>query len=175
MYGRCPVRYHSVVVCQSVPAPTPSARRICSLPTSHHSFLSQYGSSLLGGMSQATVATNKKFILWLNANGLDVPRDFKFAFTSASKAAEACPEAPDSAAQAWEAIDYDEVEVPSSWTLWVQRPRSAIRPQAQQPGRAPALGGPQPSSGGDFRRRSFDRVRALRTTSSEDSLLQGTR
>ena len=104
----------------------------------HHSFLSQYGSSLLGGMSQATVTTNKKFILWLNANGLDVPRDFKFAFTSASKAAEACPEAPDSAAQAWEAIDYDEVEVPSSWTLWVQRPRSAIKPQAQQPGRAPA-------------------------------------
>ena len=88
-------------------------------------------------MSQATVVTDEKFVAWLDANGLNVPRDFKFAFTSASKAADACSEAPDSAAEAWEAISYYEVEVPSSWTLWVQRRQNANRPLPRQAVRAP--------------------------------------
>ena len=65
------------------------------------------------GMSQATIKNDEKFVAWLDANGLNVPRDFKFAFTSAGKAADACSEAPDSAAEAWEAISYYEVEVPT--------------------------------------------------------------
>ena len=92
----------------------------------------------LVSMCQATVPTNKEFLAWLDANGLNVPRDFKFAFTSASAAADACPEAPDSAAKAWESISYCDVEVPSSWTLWVQRPQNASGSRPERSSRAPA-------------------------------------
>ena len=62
-----------------------------------------------------------KLLNWLNANGLSVPRDFKFAFTSELKAAKACPEAPMAAAEARKAISSNiKVEVLSSWTLWTQ-------------------------------------------------------
>ena len=44
-----------------------------------------------------------KFFEWLDANGLNVPRDFKFAFTSDVGAARTCPEAPMAAAEAWKA------------------------------------------------------------------------
>ena len=60
---------------------------------------------------------------WLNANGLSIPRDFKFAFTSEHEAAKACPEAPTAAAEAWKAISSNAVEVPSSWTLWINNRR----------------------------------------------------
>ena len=61
----------------------------------------------------------------LHANEFLVPRDFKFAFTSAQKAGEACPVAPSAAADAWEAISHDEVEVASSghWILWTKHRR----------------------------------------------------
>ena len=98
----------------------------------------QIGLNSTGYMCHATFLTDKSFVIWLNANGLNVPHDFKFAFTSASKAAHACPEAPETAAEAWEAISYHEVEVPSSWTLWVQRRQIANRPTLQRPVRAPA-------------------------------------
>ena len=48
------------------------------------------------------------------------PPKFKFAFTSAHKAAEACPIAPEAASNAWTGISHSEVEVPSSWALWIK-------------------------------------------------------
>ena len=39
------------------------------------------------------VNNDSKFLDWLDANGLNIPRDFKLAFTSEGEAAKACPEA----------------------------------------------------------------------------------
>ena len=79
-----------------------------------------------------------KFLEWLNANGLSVPRDFKFAFTSELEAAKACPEAPMAAAEAWKAISSNEVEVASSWTLWTKKRRCGALPSAGPTLRLPA-------------------------------------
>ena len=122
----------------AAPACALPATHAFSLPTDIHLNGHTYGSNRLLSMSLAKTASSENFIAWLDANGLNVPRDFKFAFTSASKAAEACPEAPESAAQTWEAISYSDVEVPSSWTLWVNRLRSTSGPLTRQPARAPA-------------------------------------
>ena len=66
-------------------------------------------------MSSISSETHSKFQTWLHANELHAPyKDFKFAFTSAHKAAEACPEAPEAAANAWENISHNDVEVASS-------------------------------------------------------------
>ena len=71
-------------------------------------------------MGHATDESASDFKAWLDANELRAPRDFKFAFTSAHKAAEACGVAPQTASDAWTSISLTEVEVPSSWTLWVK-------------------------------------------------------
>ena len=71
-------------------------------------------------MTSSSNELESKFQSWLDANRLRMPRDFKFAFTSAQKAAKACPEAPSVAADAWNSIAHREVEVATSWALWIQ-------------------------------------------------------
>ena len=71
-------------------------------------------------MGHASNESASDFQAWLEANELRAPKDFKFAFTSAHKAAEACSVAPQTASNAWTSISHTEVEVPSSWTLWVK-------------------------------------------------------
>ena len=71
-------------------------------------------------MSSVSDETDSKFQSWLHANGLRAPKDFKFAFTSAQKASEACPVAPEAAANAWISISHGEVEFASSWALWIK-------------------------------------------------------
>ena len=78
-----------------------------------------------------------KFFKWLDANGLNVPQDFKFAFTSAVGAANACPEAPMAAAEAWRAISHNDVEVSSSWTLWIKNRQCGSKLGARQLSRPP--------------------------------------
>ena len=57
-------------------------------------------------------------------NELHAPKDFKFALTSAQKAFDACPAAPEAAASAWVSISHNEVEVASSWALWMKSRRN---------------------------------------------------
>ena len=76
-------------------------------------------------MSPASGEAASDFQTWLNANELHAPRDFKFAFTSAHKAAKACPIAPQAASNAWASISHSEVEVPSRWALWIKRHHDA--------------------------------------------------
>ena len=71
-------------------------------------------------MRSVSDETDSKFQSWLHANGLSAPKDFKFAFTSAQKASEACPVAPEAAANAWISVSHSEVEVASSWALWIK-------------------------------------------------------
>ena len=88
--------------------------------------------SACGRMSQVPDNNGSEFLGWLNANGLNVPKDFKFAFTSAGEAAKACPKAPMAAAEAWKAISHNDVEVPSSWTLWITNRRCGAPSIAKQ-------------------------------------------
>jgi len=74
-------------------------------------------------MTDSSDELESQFQSWLDANGLRIPRDFKFAFTSAQRAARACPEAPPVAADAWNSITHREVEVATSWALWIQSRR----------------------------------------------------
>ena len=76
-------------------------------------------------MNSVSEDAGAKFEQWLGANELQPPRDFKFAFTCAQRAFEACPEAPVAAADAWNSITHDDVEVASSWTLWTKSRRSS--------------------------------------------------
>ena len=88
-------------------------------------------------MGQVPDDNDYKFFKWLDANGLNVPQDFKFAFTSAVGAANACPEAPVAAAEAWKAIGHNDVEVSSSWTLWIKSRRCGSKLGARQLSRPP--------------------------------------
>ena len=81
--------------------------------------------------------SESKSFNWLNANGLNVPRDFKFAFTSHIEAARACPDAPMAAAEAWKAISGNGVEVPPSWVLWTANRRCGALPKAEPTLRLP--------------------------------------
>ena len=89
-------------------------------------------------MGPASGESASDFQAWLNANELHAPKDFKFAFTSAHKAAEACPVAPQAASNAWTSISHSEVEVPSSWALWIKshhdaKGRVSAKPQDSKP------------------------------------------
>ena len=89
-------------------------------------------------MSSVSDETDSKFQSWLHANGLRAPKDFKFAFTSAQKASEACPVAPEAAANAWISISHGEVEFASSWALWIKshhdtRGRMSSKPRDTKP------------------------------------------
>ena len=98
-------------------------------------FAMPWAQDLLASSNQTGEVSNDndyKFLKWLDANGLNVPRDFKFAFTSAVGAANACPEAPMAAAEAWKAISHNEVEVSSSWTLWIKSRRCGNKLGAKQ-------------------------------------------
>ena len=74
-------------------------------------------------MSSTSGGVDPEFQAWLHTNGLHAPKDFKLAFTSAQKAFEACPTAPEAAASAWISISHNEVEVASSWALWIKSRR----------------------------------------------------
>ena len=89
-------------------------------------------------MGHASDESASDFQAWLDANELRAPKDFKFAFTSAHKAAEACHVAPQTASDAWTSISHTEVEVPSSWALWVKshhdaKGRVSAKPQDGKP------------------------------------------
>ena len=71
-------------------------------------------------MNSTSGEAGSEFQAWLHTNGLHAPKDFKFAFTSAQKASDACPVAPETAASAWMSISHSEVEVASSWALWIK-------------------------------------------------------
>ena len=71
-------------------------------------------------MGSVSGGADSDFQSWLRANGLHAPKDFKLAFTSAQKASDACPVAPETAANAWISISHSVVEVASSWALWIK-------------------------------------------------------
>ena len=79
---------------------------------------------LLLFMGAPSDEADSTFQAWLQANELHAPKDFKFAFTSAQSAANACRVAPATAANAWASIPLDEVDVASSWTIWMQGRRA---------------------------------------------------
>eukprot|EP00972_Heterocapsa_arctica_P055753 8224393-Heterocapsa_arctica.AAC.1 len=62
-----------------------------------------------------------------------LPRDFKFAFTSAEEAAEACPEAAAQCAAAWRVLSLADVEVDTAWELWTKFRRSSLAPRVLAP------------------------------------------
>ena len=89
-------------------------------------------------MSSTSGEADSEFQARLHANGLHAPKDFKLAFTSAQKASEACPVAPETAANAWISISHSEVEVASSWVLWIKsrhdtRKRMSSIPRCTKP------------------------------------------
>ena len=76
-------------------------------------------------MSSTSGGVDSKFQAWLHTDGLHAPKDFKLAFTSAQRAFDACPVAPETAASAWISISHSEVEVASSWALWIKSRHNA--------------------------------------------------
>ena len=94
--------------------------------------------SLTPLMTSSSDELESSFRSWLDANGLTNPRDFKFAFTSAQRAAEACPSSPSVAADAWSNITHREVEVTTSWALWIRNRRlSAVQMTTHSKPKAP--------------------------------------
>ena len=84
-------------------------------------------------MTFAPGGADASFLSWLHDNELHTPRDLKFAFTSAQKASDACPASPATAAHVWASISYNDVDVTSSWSLWMKAHRKTPVPWSNGP------------------------------------------